>query len=154
MYASRLLFCVGPRALQAIEEASAKHRGSFGMELLKTARADEVIEVEPTKLRFFFTVVPEMTNGFDQLHGGAYAALADVFTTAHLWGLQPEVAHVSMDFNVQYFRGIPVGTRVACETRATKVGGKVAFTHFSFIDPAEGTRFCEGSHTKAMVRKR
>jgi uncharacterized protein (TIGR00369 family) len=145
--------CVATRAHAAIASASEAHTGSFGMELLKTARSACPVQ-RGESLVFPFTVTLEVTNGFEQLHGGAYAALADVFTTAHLWGLRPESAHVSMDFNVQYYKGIPVGTDVHCVTRVTKLGNKVAFTHFSFVDATSGAIHCEGSHTKAMVPKR
>lgn len=142
------------RAHEALSKAGTEHKGTFGMALIDAARLEKPVELDGGRLAFPFSIDESMTNRFDALHGGAYAALADVFTTAHLWGLEPSASHVSVDFNIQYYKGCPRGTAVQCVTDTPRVGGRLAYTRFSFVDRESGTVFAEGTHTKAMIRSK
>lgn len=135
-----------------LQKLMDEHTGSFGAELLRDVQIQPAREVSVkgrTMLVFPLRVLPSVSNSFNALHGGAYAALADVFTTVHLWSIDPKSKHVSADFNIQYYAGSPVGSEVTCVTEVTKMGKRLSFTRFTF--ECDGKPVAEGSHTKAML---
>jgi uncharacterized protein (TIGR00369 family) len=151
--ATRYTRCIAGRAGTALERAREAHQGTFGMSMTKSVAMRAPVLGDSGTLEFPFTVVPEVCNSYAALHGGAYAALADVFTTAHLWGVEPHASHVSMDFSIQYYAALPAGTQATCVTKISRLGGRVAFTSFSFRSP-DGTIHAEGTHTKAITSRK
>lgn len=116
------------------------------------------VQFEPNSIRvlkegdmvFPFTGGKEATNAFKSMHGGALASLADMFTTLHLWGQDPQSRHVSVNFDIHYLAAAPVGGQFECITRIVKKGKRLCFTEFTFVNPA-GDVLCKGTHTKAFI---
>ena len=105
----------------------------------------------------FFAKRASVSNSFHSVHGGALAALADVFTTCHLWGCYPTRSHVSLSLNVAYLNAAPVDTDLACVTRVVKAGQRVAFTQFCFVSTVGGLTprvVAEGAHEKAFLSEK
>lgn len=100
---------------------------------------------------FPFVGGKDATNAFKSIHGGALAALADMFTTLHLWGLDPQSRHVSVNLDIQYLAAAKTGGKFECVTSITKRGKRLAFTEFQFFDQKTGEVVCKGTHTKAFV---
>jgi acyl-coenzyme A thioesterase 13 len=150
----------GARAAAA--KLLAASGGTFGVGLLEVCAFDgaAVRRAAPPRdacLVFPFTVAPGVTNAFGTMHGGNYAALADVFTSLHLWGMAADVNHVSTAFSIDYMAAAPAGGRVECVTTVVKRGRSVGFTKFEFVlVGADGKRtLCAtGTHTKSMIQKR
>lgn len=93
----------------------------------------------------------EAANAFRSLHGGALASLADMFTTLHLWGEDPQSRHVSVSFDIQYLAAAMVGKEFECLTKIVKKGKRLAFTEFEFRDRQTKEVVCKGTHTKAFI---
>ena len=108
------------------------------------------VAVDDSWVVFPITVTDDSLNAFKSMHGGAIATLADIFTTIHLWGLEPESKHVSAAFDISYLRPLPAAALVSCKTRVVKKGKRLAFTEFVFTDPS-GTALAKGTHTKAFI---
>lgn len=100
---------------------------------------------------FPFAGGKDACNAFKSIHGGALAALADMFTTLHLWGQDPQSRHVSVNFDIQYLSAAKAGGSFECVTRVTKRGKRLAFTEFQFVDQKTGEVVCHGTHTKAFI---
>ena len=158
MFKTQIRRSIAANATAAIAKATAECPDTFGMSLLQDVVTQPAVLVSDVgsdivSLQFPFTVTKGATNKYAALHGGAFAALADVFTTAHLWGLQPTSSHVSVDFNIQYSAGAPMGSRVVCVTDVPKAGARLAFTKFSFRSADGKILYAEGTHTKAILKK-
>jgi uncharacterized protein (TIGR00369 family) len=116
------------------------------------------VEFQPRKVTqrgaamvFPFHGGKQACNAFQSVHGGALAALADMFTTLHLWGQEPQSRHVSVNLDIQYLSAAKVGGSFECVTRVTKKGKRLAFTEFEFFDQKSGDIVCKGTHTKAFI---
>ena len=147
---TRLLLSITARC-----EASARmlmsNSGQFGADTLALVKFDpSTITQNDSCISFPLEVTDDSLNAFQSMHGGAVATLADVFTTIHLWGLEPGSKHVSAGLEVSYLRPLPAAARVSCRTRVVKKGKRLAFTEFSFVDE-EGTVLSKGTHTKAFI---
>lgn len=102
-------------------------------------------------LIFPITAGKGATNAFHSMHGGALASLADMFTTLHLWGEDPQSRHVSVSFDIQYLAAAQVGKDFECHTKIVKKGKRLAFTEFEFRDKETQDIVCKGTHTKAFI---
>lgn len=152
---------VSPVVLRQAQEAASRLMSTgdgvllFGPAVLDKAHFDgRQIRVNPNTpydLTFPFTATPNICNAFKSAHGGALATLGDVFTTIHLWGLDPTSRHVSVGFSVQFLSAAEVGKLFECRTSITKKGRRIAFTEFQFVDAASGTVVATGSHTKSFL---
>jgi uncharacterized protein (TIGR00369 family) len=123
----------------------------FGADTLALVKFDpSTVEERESWIVFPLVVADESQNAFRSMHGGAVATLADVFTTVHLWGLDPESKHVSAVFDVSYLRPLTAGSTVSCMTRVVKKGKRLAFTEFQFVD-SKNTVLARGTHIKAFI---
>lgn len=136
-------------AENALSKAKNQHKGSFGMTLVEEARVRPV-DLEHRRLGFHFRVPASMKQARGEPHAGAYAALADVLTTTHLWAMDPKLKHVSVDFNMKCSPTPNVDDDLVCITEVAKVGKRLAFTSFRFVD-SKSRLLAEGTHTKAVL---
>jgi len=137
----------------AIEKLMIQNPGTFGSNLLRSVDfcPDKISVDESGRMLFPFHATPGVGNIFDTVHGGAWSSFADVFTTVHLWGIRPEMNHVSITLSLSFFSSAKIGQDIVCRTTAQKVGKRVAFTEFSFEDSASGQVLVSGSHVKSFV---
>jgi acyl-coenzyme A thioesterase PaaI-like protein len=140
-------------AQAAMSKAATEHKGTFGMGLLESAQVQHPQPAHAANvLRFPLTVSEALTDDSGGVNVGAYAALADVFTTSHLWAQDPAASHVSLGFTLQVLDSAPASGRIYCDSTVLKVGKRVAFTEFRFTSEDGSVTYAEGTHTKAMVR--
>ena len=152
---------VPPAAVRQAQEAASRLMATtdgvllFGPAVLDRAHFDAskilVRPSTPNHLVFPFTATPDVCNAFQSAHGGALATLGDIFTTIHLWGMEPGSRHVSVGFSIQFLSAAEVGKQFECRTAVAKKGKRLAFTEFQFVDTASGSVVATGSHTKSFL---
>lgn len=152
---------IPPAVVRQAQEAATRLMATtdgvllFGPAVLDRAHFDAskiaVRSTTPFHLVFPFTATPNVCNAFQSAHGGALATLGDIFTTIHLWGLDPNSRHVSVGFSIEFLSAAEVGKGFECRTAVTKKGKRLAFTEFQFVDVASGSVVATGKHTKSFL---
>jgi acyl-coenzyme A thioesterase PaaI-like protein len=110
-------------------------------------------DADPTTgaLIFPFLAKPEGCLPNRGCHSGLLASLADVFTTVHLWGLDLERRHVSVNLEVNILHETLPGACLECHTSVLRNGKRLAFTSFSFVECGSGLLIANGIHNKAYI---
>lgn len=108
-------------------------------------------DIERLTLIFPFLVTADACNGVGSCHGGVLSSLADVFTTVHLWGLEPERKHVSVNLDVNFLAAAFKDSTVECHTTVSRMGKRLSFTDFRFIDVNSQKLLATGTHNKAYI---
>ena len=165
-HVSLLSNSVRANAISAVEKYLTVQEDGFdrryGQDLIRAVefKAEGIQEIETAfglpmtpdvALTFPFHVTEMACNGVGSCHGGVLSSLADVFTTVHLWGLEPGRKHVSVNLELDFMCAALTNTRVQCNTVVMRRGKKLAFTSFSFVDERTGQLLAKGSHTKAYI---
>jgi len=137
-----------------IQELLAREH-HFGKEMMLSVNFTSEPYVVPNtvdSIAFPFKVRHEGTDTSGGLHVGMMSALADVYTTLHLWGVAPAQKHVSVDFNVVVHQPLLPAHDAEMITRVSKFGKRLAFTEFRVVDRADPSIvFASGTHTKAIL---
>ena len=145
------------QAIAGIKSLLGNHDSSFGHRVVNSVKfvPDTGIKVDEIskELQFSFVVTPDACNGMPSLHGGAAATLADVFTTVHLWGIDPESKHVSTSLELAYGAAGLLGSELTLHSRVTKMGRSLAFINFDIRNQNQEV-LVSGTHIKSMLNKR
>lgn len=113
---------------------------------------DKITDGSDGRMHFTFKPPQEACSAYGTVHSSVYGGLADMFTTIHLWGLQPHTSHVSIVLDVKFLNPAQPSEDILCCTRVLRFGKKLAFTEFVFCDAKQpSVVFAKGTHTKAIV---
>lgn len=144
------------QAIAGISSLLGNHNTSFGHRVCDTVKfvPETGIKIDEVskELQFSFTVTPDSCNGMPSLHGGAAATLADVFTTTHLWGLDPQSKHVSTSLELSYCAAGELGAELTLHSRVVKMGKSLAFINFDIKNHKQEV-LVTGTHIKSMLQK-
>ena len=144
------------QAIAGITSLLGDHSNSWGHRVTNTVKfvPETGIKVDEIskEVQFSFTVTPDSCNGMPSLHGGAAATLADVFTTVHLWGIDPASKHVSTSLELSYGGAGELGAELTLHSRVTKMGRSLAFINFDIRNQKQEI-LVSGTHIKSMLTK-
>ncbi|MCO5563837.1 hypothetical protein L7F22_017486 [Adiantum nelumboides] len=92
----------------------------------------------------------ERVNAGDRLHGGAITSLVDIIGSAAIFSMGVPYSGVSVDINVTFMAGAPLGEEIEIEAKALRVGKTLAFVAVDIRLKATGKLVAQGRHTKFL----
>ncbi|MCO5563836.1 hypothetical protein L7F22_017485 [Adiantum nelumboides] len=92
----------------------------------------------------------DVENAGDRLHGGAITSLVDIIGSAAIFSMGVPYSGVSVDINVTFMAGAPLGEEIEIEAKALRVGKTLAFVAVDIRLKATGKLVAQGRHTKFL----
>ncbi|MFA6149933.1 MAG: PaaI family thioesterase [Chitinophagaceae bacterium] len=90
--------------------------------------------IEKGHARISLTVRPEMTNPYNNIHGGMMSLVIDECVGWAVISLESESHYTSMNLNVDFLYAIKSGDRLRAESRVVRSGKKVINVECSVFD--------------------
>jgi len=91
------------------------------------------------------TVSKDMCNKFGIMHGACVAYLMDTITTCALVSLEGP-PRVSLNLNIQFYRPIPIGSKVKIIAYSTSVGRSIAHVRAEMWDLDKSVMLASATH--------
>lgn len=95
-------------------------------------------------------VPANLCNAADRLHGGAITSLVDIIGSAAIFSTGAPYSGVSVDINVTFMAGAPLGEEIEIEAKALRVGKNLAFVVVDIRLKTTGKLVAQGRHTKFL----
>ncbi len=83
---------------------------------------------------------PEMANPAGMVHGGILTSICDEAMGIAVLTMGQEHYHVTVDININFLYGIPIGTELRAKGMVVRSGKKIAFTKCEIYDTQD--RLC------------
>ncbi|MCO5548599.1 hypothetical protein L7F22_002059 [Adiantum nelumboides] len=118
-------------------------------ELIKTFLETDTVVV-PGRMPVTVDMQLVHENAGDRLHGGAITSLVDIIGSAAIFSMGVPYSGVSVDINVTFMAGAPLGEEIEIEAKALRVGKTLAFVVVDIRLKATGKLVAQGRHTKFL----
>lgn len=109
--------------------------------------------VERGEVTFSVTVLPDMCNPLNALHGGIYCLMMDEAVGLALYTVCEGDFYTTVDLNVAHLFSATCGEVLTCQGKVLRKGKKIAYTEGSIFN-AKGELICRATSNLVNTGKR